>query len=57
MTSNDVLFLKCDIPKTSFLKLVETHAHMRVDDMRTFINTRVPVDMCACVFYVYIMEM
>lgn len=59
MTSNDVLFLKCDIPKTSFLKRVETHAHKRVDDVRTFINMRVPipVDMWACMLYVYITEM
>ena len=43
MTSNDVLFLKYNIPKTSFLKLMETHTHMHVDDMCTFINTRVPI--------------
>ena len=59
MTSNDVLFLKYNIPKTSFLKLMETRTHMHVDDMCTFINTRVPipVDMWECMLYVYIMEM
>ena len=44
MTSNDVLFLKCNIPKTSFLELMEIHTHVCVDNVCTFISTSVHIN-------------
>lgn len=45
MTSNDELFLKCNIPKTPFLKFMEIHAHICMWMLCASTNVYIDVDM------------
>lgn len=46
MTSNDVLFLKCNIAMASFLKFMKIHAHVCVWILSASTDVCINVDMC-----------